>query len=304
MSIKNAILGILSWKTVSGYEIKKIFEESSSMYWSGNNNQIYKALLQLQNEGLVTCVTENQVGGPSKKNYTITSEGISELKEWLIDSTEAPEFKKTFLIKLAWSELLDDKELFEIVSKYETQIKMQILLLQEKTRRGIISPKRTNREEYLWDMIDENVILSYKNEMEWVGKLKNYLSDDKMEASIMNFEIKELAEKKYIEIYSNESPICKEQDALDIISISAENDIRLIMLNSEVISDDFLNLKTGVAGSVMQKFVNYNLKVVAVIPHERIKNGKFKNVIIESNRGKQFRVFEEREKAINWLLED
>lgn len=58
MSIKLAILGILSWKSSTGYELKKIFEDSSFMYWSGNNNQIYKALLNIKPEVLVpknTC---------------------------------------------------------------------------------------------------------------------------------------------------------------------------------------------------------------------------------------------------------
>jgi PadR family transcriptional regulator AphA len=54
MSIKLAILGILSWETSTGYDLKKIIEDSSAMYWSGNNNQIYKTLVQLLGEELVT----------------------------------------------------------------------------------------------------------------------------------------------------------------------------------------------------------------------------------------------------------
>ena len=50
MSIKLAILGMLSWKSSTGYELKKIFEDSSFMYWSGNNNQIYKALLNVKRQ--------------------------------------------------------------------------------------------------------------------------------------------------------------------------------------------------------------------------------------------------------------
>ena len=54
MSIKLAILGILSWKPSTGYELKKVFEDSSFMYWSGNNNQVYKGLMSLEKESLVT----------------------------------------------------------------------------------------------------------------------------------------------------------------------------------------------------------------------------------------------------------
>ena len=45
MSIEYAILGLLSWKPFSGYDLKKIIAESEVYYWSGNNNQIYNSLV-------------------------------------------------------------------------------------------------------------------------------------------------------------------------------------------------------------------------------------------------------------------
>lgn len=175
MSIKHAILGLLSWKPSTGYELKKIFEESTSMYWSGNNNQIYKALVALLDEGLVTYETEHQDKLPSKKTYTVTVEGISELKAWLLSPAEAPEFKKPFLVQLAWSGLLSDEELSGMLGAYESEINVQILLQQEKMRRGITSPGRTPREVYLWNMIEENFLSSYRNELEWIQKVKEEL---------------------------------------------------------------------------------------------------------------------------------
>ncbi|RPI32756.1 MAG: DUF4180 domain-containing protein, partial [Chloroflexota bacterium] len=42
MDIKFAILGYLSWRPFSGYDLKKLFADSAAFYWSGNNNQIYR----------------------------------------------------------------------------------------------------------------------------------------------------------------------------------------------------------------------------------------------------------------------
>lgn len=67
MSINFAILGILSSKSLTGYELKKIIQESPFMYWSGNNNQIYKALAEMLATGLVTNEVQQQEGSPSKK---------------------------------------------------------------------------------------------------------------------------------------------------------------------------------------------------------------------------------------------
>ncbi len=66
MTIDYAILGLLSWKPLSGYDLKKLFSDSSILYWSGNNNQIYKALIQLHQDGLVSQETQLQESLPAK----------------------------------------------------------------------------------------------------------------------------------------------------------------------------------------------------------------------------------------------
>lgn len=306
MSIKYAILGLLSWKSSTGYELKKIFEESSSMYWSGNNNQIYKALVQLQDEGFVTNKTEHQEGLPSKKIYTITNDGMAELKEWVLSSPESPEFKKSFLIQLAWSEVLDDNELNELLSRYEKEIKMQILLNQEKIKRGNTSPGRTKREKFIWDMIDENILSSYKNELEWIKNLRNQLFayQLKEEKENMDYKIVTTGDIKYIEVLSCVSPLSTEQDALDLVALCGEHDTNLLMLHYDAISEDFYKLKTGVAGRILQKFVNYYIKAAAVIPLDKINKGSFKAMVSETNRGNQFRIFSDKEDAAKWLMKN
>jgi DNA-binding PadR family transcriptional regulator len=54
MSIEYAILGILSWRPLSGYDLKKMIEGSAALYLSGNNNEIYRTLVSLHDQGLVT----------------------------------------------------------------------------------------------------------------------------------------------------------------------------------------------------------------------------------------------------------
>ncbi|MNE74001.1 Transcriptional regulator PadR-like family protein [compost metagenome] len=61
------------------------------MYWSGNNNQSYKALIELLNEGYVTNEVQHQENLPSKKIYTITAAGQQELRRWVLSYPERPE---------------------------------------------------------------------------------------------------------------------------------------------------------------------------------------------------------------------
>lgn len=175
MSIKYAILGVLSWKPTTGYDLKKFFEDSSAMYWSGNNNQIYKALVQLLQEGLVTNEIQHQDNAPTKKIYTITENGLKDLRRWVLTAPEAPEFRKTFLVQLSWADLLTEEELSDVLSNYENEVKMQLLIHEEKSRRSKESPSRSSREVLLWDMISENIISSYKNELIWIKNLRQQL---------------------------------------------------------------------------------------------------------------------------------
>jgi hypothetical protein len=99
-----------------------------------------------------------------------------------------------------------------------------------------------------------------------------------------------------------ETRLSTEQDALDLIAACGEHDTYLLMLQAEGISEDFFKLKTGLAGKVLQKFVNYNVKVALIIPVGQKINGKFKELIAESNKGNDFRVFNTILEAENWLL--
>ncbi|MBK7448579.1 MAG: PadR family transcriptional regulator [Anaerolineales bacterium] len=53
MSLKHAILGFLSFKPFSGYELKKAFDSSVQHFWPANQSQIYRTLAELEGGGFV-----------------------------------------------------------------------------------------------------------------------------------------------------------------------------------------------------------------------------------------------------------
>jgi len=190
MSIEYAILGLLSWRPLAGYDIKKMFAGSAAFYWSGNNNQIYTALVKLHENGLVTREIEIQEDSPSRKIYSITAKGQTELKNWLRSEPEPPELKNTFLVQLAWADQLGSEELDMLLEKYEAEVQMQVSMLQTQKQQKNISPSgkvrdayinaslaRTPREALLWTMIQENSISFYENELKWVRKLRKQLAN-------------------------------------------------------------------------------------------------------------------------------
>jgi len=117
----------------------------------------------------------------------------------------------------------------------------------------------------------------------------------------MNYKIIEKNKIKYLELFSLPVPLQTEADALDLVALCGENDTGLLMVHREALSDEFFDLKTRAAGGIIQKFVNYRIKTVAVVP-ENTLGARFREWAGESNRGSQFGVFSEREDAEAWLL--
>jgi PadR family transcriptional regulator AphA len=132
----------------------------------------------------------------------------------------------------------------------------------------------------------------------------NSLSIDLTERiiSVMNYQIVGKNNTRYIEVFSCETPVSTEQDALDLIALCGENEANLLLLHHEALSEDFFRLKTGVAGAVLQKFINYSVRVAIIIPDQEQLSANFKAWVSEVNKGSQYRVFVNSADAVNWLL--
>jgi len=185
MSIEHAILGLLSLNSLSGYDIKKMFEGSAALYWSGNNNQIYTALIKLHKLGWVSRETQVQDTSPTRKIYSITEKGVEELRRWVFTNPEIPQVRNSFLIQLAWADLLTGEELDNLLEKYEGELRTQLAMLNFQKQYSNVSPSgisrdayinvlaaRTSREKFLWTMILDNWLTYYQSELNWVSKLR------------------------------------------------------------------------------------------------------------------------------------
>ncbi|MEL7657822.1 MAG: DUF4180 domain-containing protein, partial [Bacillota bacterium] len=59
--------------------------------------------------------------------------------------------------------------------------------------------------------------------------------------------------------------ITDSQSALDLMmTVKYETDCTRIIIDKEAIIEDFFRLSSGIAGEVMQKFINYQFKIAIV----------------------------------------
>ncbi len=97
---KFVLLGLLSWRPMSGYDLKKTIETSISNFWTESYGQIYPMLKRLTAEGLVTRSVEKQVGKPDRYLHTLTDTGREELLRWLTEPVEHQGVRIELLLKL------------------------------------------------------------------------------------------------------------------------------------------------------------------------------------------------------------
>ena len=82
-------------------------------------------------------------------------------------------------------------------------------------------------------------------------------------------------------------PIAGPQDALDVIG-SAFSRADVVAVPAGRFDDRFFELRTGVAGEIMQKFVNYRVRLAVVgdISAHVAASTALRDLVYESNRGR------------------
>ena len=57
MTLKHAILGLLNYEPMTGYDLKKTIDISINHFWPAVQSQIYTTLAKMEKEGWVTVET-------------------------------------------------------------------------------------------------------------------------------------------------------------------------------------------------------------------------------------------------------
>jgi hypothetical protein len=109
-------------------------------------------------------------------------------------------------------------------------------------------------------------------------------------------------EKEIAIINSNEILITDVQSALDLMAtVRYEAGCDRIILNKSVICEDFFDLKTKLAGEILQKFVNYYMKIAIVGDFSVYTSKSLKDFIYESNKGRNIFFLKDEKQAVEKL---
>jgi DNA-binding PadR family transcriptional regulator len=121
MSTRHIILTILKMQPDSGYGLAYRSDASMTPLWSATHSQIYTALRQLLDEGLVK--TKSGKNGSQREStvYSLTEAGQRELERWQLEPIKYPPRKDPFRFRLAHMDELPLDVVETMISRHVQQ---------------------------------------------------------------------------------------------------------------------------------------------------------------------------------------
>ena len=103
------------------------------------------------------------------------------------------------------------------------------------------------------------------------------------------------------ELISDQIEINNSQDALDLMAECSYMDAAKIVIHEKNITAGFFDLSTCIAGDILQKFSNYNVRLAIIGDFSKFNSKSLKDFIYESNKVRRVIFAGSREEAIKNL---
>ena len=119
----------------------------------------------------------------------------------------------------------------------------------------------------------------------------------------MELKILDINNQTIAEVVSDKVVMKSTQDALDIMANASYQGAQNVMMTEAQFNPDFFDLRTRLAGDILQKYANYGIKLAIIGDFTQFESQSLKAFIVECNRGKAIFFVPDRETAINKLAQ-
>jgi PadR family transcriptional regulator, regulatory protein AphA len=156
MSLQYAILGLLGYKSMTGYELKKMFDQSINNFWAAHLSQIYRELGALEKKEFVSSVIEPQSDRPDKRIYSLTDKGKLDFKEWMTNFPEklSKQTRDEFVVRIFFGSEVGKDELIKQLKRYLTQ--------KQNEKQAKIAEIGMNIKQYANELKSENKVVYWE----------------------------------------------------------------------------------------------------------------------------------------------
>ena len=130
MSVRHALLALLSEGPSYGLQLRQEFEERTGDVWPLNVGQVYTTLQRLERDGLIESDGNGEAG--PQKSFRLTSDGAAELLGWLQtppDLSSPP--RDELVIKVLVASRVPGVRVHDVIQTHRRHV---VELMQEWTR--------------------------------------------------------------------------------------------------------------------------------------------------------------------------
>ncbi len=125
MSLRYALLALLTAQPMTGYDLAKAFHVSVGHVWHAPDSQIYPELKRMHADGLVDAESVPWGAASTKTRYAITDAGVAAFSRWMDDPVEYARERDPLHLRAAYFEWADPDSararLRDHIAHYEQQ---------------------------------------------------------------------------------------------------------------------------------------------------------------------------------------
>lgn len=110
-----AVLGMLHYGDMTGYEIRKRLNEMVGYFWQEPSASVYPALKALEEDGLVTAQRETPESGPARIRYRVTPAGRAAFGAWIVQDPAPTAMRNEFALKLLFGNLAGPETMLRFI---------------------------------------------------------------------------------------------------------------------------------------------------------------------------------------------
>ena len=172
MSLQYAILGLLNYDSMTGYDIKKMFDNGINNLWAASISQIYRELSTLEGKGRLTSVIQQQDDRPDRRIYSITDSSRAAFRSWITNFPEkfSKEKRDEFSLRIFFGSNLSRDELvnqFERFIDEKQRYLDEINYLYKISDKYVQKMKLFNNEDMYWRFILRRAQMTLDTLISW-----------------------------------------------------------------------------------------------------------------------------------------
>ena len=118
----------------------------------------------------------------------------------------------------------------------------------------------------------------------------------------MKIEIHQINDQQIAEVVSETTVVATTEDGLDLLGNLYFQGFDKVILHEKNITPDFFDLKTGIAGEILQKFSNYRVRLAIVGDFSAYPGQSIRDFIFESNKRKHINFVGSIAEAVERLM--